>query len=166
LPANWTQVPLSGGDIKGIVASLTKRDPTLKTFLSNEVNSAIKNGIKLFVVGPAENRFFPNVNVFVTSSKGQLTGQTFLDSTDAQVKITYAEAKYKNLKTSITILPLGQVLEVSYQLPTSISNGAHIDQIQIYVEHKTHIEIMTLTGTSLTEDQSLLKKIANSWLWK
>jgi hypothetical protein len=161
LPKSWIRIPLNGGDISGILASATKNDPSLKDVLSRQVRAAVKDGIKVFVFGPAHDGFFSNVSVYVTSSKGQLSGTPFLHSTDAQVKVAYAEAGFKDVATSITRLSMGQVLIATYRI--SKVSPAYIEQI--YVEHKTHVDIVTLTTTSLTQDQALLQMVDHSWSW-
>jgi hypothetical protein len=165
LPANWIQVPLNHGDLAGIISVAVKKNPNLKNLISGAAESAIKNHIKLFVVGPVVSGFMSNVNVYVSSSKNQLTGRAFLESTDAQMKITYAVVKMTKVRTSIKTSPMGQILESSYQLPRSMSKGTPVYQIQLVVEHQAHIEVVTISTTSAVRGQSILRSVISSWRW-
>ncbi len=163
LPSTWIQIPLSKNALSSAYDEVSKRDPSLKNILSKDVTSALKTGTKALVVGPVENGFLSNVSVYVASSKSLPSGKAFLSGMGTQLEETYPGYKFRDLKISIKRLAMGSVVNATYRPPTSLKSTGYIDQI--FIDHKTHYEIVTVTTSSLTTDKKVLKELAGSWVW-
>jgi hypothetical protein len=122
--------------------------------------------LKVFAVGPVSNGFFPNLNIGVTPTTGVPTGSAFISAMSADVKITLAEAGAKQVKVGSPHLPLGRVVQVSYEVQLkSGSHSASVRGLQFYTEHGTHLYVITISGTSLAEDQSVAHVLETTWHW-
>jgi hypothetical protein len=164
LPAQWVQVPLNGSDIKGLLAQATKNDPTLENAITLQVKNAAAQGIKVFAIGPASGAFSPNLNLAVGSSKGAPTGKAFFDAIDAQEKLQLVQSGLVHVTSKVVKLHLGKVLEVTYGLPKSLASVPAWGT-QIVIEHKKHIDFLTITSLTVATNSSTLGIVAQSWKW-
>jgi hypothetical protein len=165
LPAKWVQVPLDGSDISGLLAIATKADPSLENALSAEVKQAAEKGIKFFAVGPVVGTQTPNMNIFVGSAGGAPAGNAFFKVAAAQVKISLAQAGMKNLKTSVVKFQSGKALQVTYSISANPPVSAMYGD-QIYVVHKSNLDVITFTSTSTASAQRVASVVEKSWSWK
>jgi hypothetical protein len=163
LPAGWKQVPLNGGDVTALLKAATHDDPSLSNALSSEVASAASKGIKIFAVGPVSGSVASNVNVIVSSAAGAPTGRAFAQAAEAQAKIELTQVGATNLKTSIVNNALGTAGQVTYQL--HLKNAGPEFGEQVYVQHKSSVEIVTVTTASKASSQATAQVIGNSWRW-
>ncbi len=166
LPAKWTEIPLDSSDIGAIISQATKSDPSLENVLDQQAVQASKKGLKVFAVGPVSNGFFPNLNIGVTSTTGVPTGSAFISLMSAEVKVTLGEAGATQLKVTSPHLPLGQVVQVSYQVKLKEgSRAVAVHGLQFYAEHGTHLYVVTFSGTSLAGDQNTAHSVETTWHW-
>ena len=163
LPSDWKQVPLNGSDVRALLNAATHDDPALTNALDSEISSATSKGIKAFAIGPVEDAIAPNVNVIVTSSAGSPTGREFAPAAVAEAKIEFTELGASDIKTSIVHNPLGTSAQVTYKLNLKTAGTEFGDQL--YVQHKSHLEIVTVTTSSLASSQSDARVIVDSWRW-
>jgi hypothetical protein len=164
LPANWKQVPLDGSDITSLLNTATHEDPTLANGLSAEVKAGDSKGIKVFAIGPVTGSSVPNVNVIVASSAGEPTGHAFAQSSATEAKIGFAEIGAQQIKTSIVHTRLGVAAEVTYIL--NIKNSAPQFGAQLYLQHKSRIDIVTATTAKAADSRSNLQLVIETWRWK
>jgi hypothetical protein len=166
LPPNWRQVPLTGSDVDSILDQATKHVPGLRNALSAQIQQAEVQGLKVFALGPVEGDFFPNINVSVQSSSGEPTGKAFLAAADAQAKIALTQVGVDNLRTSDTRLPFGPALEASYILHVKDAAIRTVVGVQLYVEHKAHIYVVTISGPTTSANQPVVRTLEASWRWR
>ncbi len=163
LPSNWKQVPLNGSDVTALLNAETHDDPTLANALDSEVTSGASKGMKVFAIGPVVGLTVPNVNVIVTSSAGAPTGRLFAQEAVAEAKIELTQVGASHLKTSIVTNRLGTSAQATYQL--NLPNTGPQFGEQFYVQHKSYVEIVTVTTSNPTSTQSNARLIVNSWRW-
>jgi hypothetical protein len=118
--------------------------------------------MKVFAIGPASAAVTPNVNLIVSSAAGAPSGNEFAPAASAEAKIELSQAGAGHLKTSIVHNPLGKTALVTYQLNLK---GLTEYGVQIYANHKSHIDILTVTTSSAAASQAAARLIANSWKW-
>ncbi|MGB9111309.1 MAG: hypothetical protein WCF24_01110 [Acidimicrobiales bacterium] len=164
LPSRWVHVPLDSQDIGTILKEATKADPSLTNVLDAQVEQATKQGLKVFAVGPVADGYLPNLTVGVISSTGELTASAFIAEAAVQVKVLLAEAHAQHVVTSTAHLALGDALEVSCAFRLKTSNRS-AEEVQLYIEHQSHVDVVTFTSLSQSEDQSLVRSVTNSWRW-
>jgi hypothetical protein len=163
LPSNWKQVPLNGSDVTALLNAETHDDPTLASALDSEVTSAASKGMKVFAIGPVVGLTVPNANVIVTSSAGAPTGSAFAQEAVAEAKIEMTQVGASHLKTSIVKNRLGTSAQATYEL--NLQNTGPEFGEQFYVQHKSYVEIVTVTTSNLTSTQSNARLIVDSWRW-
>jgi hypothetical protein len=163
LPAGWKQVPLNGSDVTALLNAATHDDPALANALDSEVTSAATKGMKVFAIGPVVGSVASNVNVIVTSSSGAPTGSAFAPAMVAEAKIELTQLGGSHLKTSIVKNRLGTAAQVTYQL--NLKNVSTEFGEQMYVQHKSSIDIVTVTTSNPTSSQSTARSITSSWQW-
>jgi hypothetical protein len=167
LPPKWTQIPLDSSDIGAIIGQATKSDPSLKNVLDQQALQASKKGLKVFAVGPVSNGFFPNLNIGVTSTTTAPTGSAFISLMSAEVKITLAEAGATQVTVGSPHLPMGQVVQVSYEVQLKMGGRAvSVHGLQFYAEHGAHLYVITISGTTLAEDKSTAHVVETTWHWQ
>jgi hypothetical protein len=84
----------------------------------------------------------------------------------ADVKITLAEAGATQVKVGTPHMRLGQVVQVSYQVRLSLgSRAVSVHGLQFYTEHGTRLYVITISGTSLGEDQGIADVLERTWHW-
>jgi len=164
LPANWKPVPLDGSDVTALLNAATHDDPTLANALSGEVSAAASKGMKVFAVGPFSGTTVANMNIIVTSSAGAPTGSTFASAAVAEAKIGLAELGAHHAKTSTVHNKLGTVAQATYEL--TLKGTPPQFGIQFYALHKSHIDIISVTTSSLSGSQAAARVIVNSWRWQ
>jgi hypothetical protein len=166
LPVTWHQVPLNGGDINSILNQATKQVPSLKSVLDTQVQQAVAKGIKVYAIGPISAATFPSLNIAIESSSGIPTGRAFLSVADTEAKLGLSETGAKDLKTFDVRLPLGSALEDSYVLPLSSSSTSSISGIQLYIEHQTHVYVVTVSAPTLSAARPVIGLVERSWHWQ
>jgi len=166
LPTGWHQVPLDGSDVSTLISQAAKHVPGLENALSNQVQQATAQGVKVFAVGPSAGTTVPTLNIQVQSSAGVPTGIEFVKEAELQGKLALAQIGAKQIQASAPRLPLGQVVEMSYVLPLTGSSVASVSGEQIYIAHKAHFYILTFTSSKISDDRSAVRVVANSWRWK
>jgi hypothetical protein len=166
MPPNWTAVPLSSTDTGALLNVAKSIDPSLSNVLDSQLTQAAKQGIKVYAVGPVSGAFFPSLNIGIESSSGSPTGQAFLSAVDAEVKIELTAAGMQDLKTSDVQLPMGNALQVMYKLPLKTTHIVTDVGVQLYLEHGSHIYVVTVSSLSSSLDQSVAHVVENSWHWK
>jgi hypothetical protein len=164
LPDQWKQVPLSGNDIGYFLKVASKGNPNLQKTMTTQVEAAIKAGFKTFEIGPVQGHFLSNVSVIVESGKGLPKGNAFYTAAQAQLQVALVSDGYSDLKLKVVHLHLGEALQGTYVL-TNKSLGVTTDGLQLYILHKTHVYIVTISTYSHSLDKSLLKTMAGSWIW-
>ena len=163
LPFNWKLVPLNGSDVTALLNAATHDDPALTSALNGEITSATSKGIKVFAIGPVVGSTVPNVNVIVTSSAGGPTGSAFAQAAVAEAKIEYTELGASHIKTSVVRNRLGISGQATYEL--NLKNVGPQFGAQYYVQHKSYVEIVTVTTSNLASSQSDARLIVGSWRW-
>jgi len=164
LPSQWKLVPLSGNDIGYFLKEASKGNATLKAAMTAQVRAAIKEGIKNFAVGPIAGNFLSNISVIVESGKDVPSGKAFYTAAQAQLQVDLVADGYQDLKLNVVHIPLGEALEAMYVL-TNKSLGVSTAGLQLYIRHKTHVFIVTISTHSHSLDKSLLKTVGASWKW-
>lgn len=164
LPANWVPIPLNGADISKILGRATKADPALKKGLTKEIEQAAKSAVKFFAVGPISNSFASNINIIVESSAGQPTGPSYFSVIEPQIKSQLIKDGFEGLQTAVVQLAMGKEITATYHLPTGVA-GQVAQGLQLYVRHKSHIEIITFTSTTQSIDHSAATVLEDSWQW-
>jgi len=164
LPAHWQSVPLSGGDVSGLLNLITKADPSMKAALSAQVTQAAKSGFRFFALGPIRNKFAPNINIIVEPVNGLPTGTSYYNEMGVEVKLNLVSAGLKNVRTGTVALSLGKVVEATYSLKTKLSASTAFG-VQFYLPHKGHLFIVTFTSWSLATARSDSLTVGNSWGW-
>ena len=164
LPVHWKQVPLNGSDVTALLNAAAHNDPTLASALTGEVKAAASNGIKVFGVGPVSGSTVANVNIIVTSSAGAPTGNAFASAAVAEAKIQLTQVGTSHIKTSIVHNRLGAAAQVTYELNLKGAPPQFGDQF--YAVHKSHIEIITVTTSTLAQSQTDARLIVDGWHWK
>jgi hypothetical protein len=162
LPARWTTIPLNGSDISSLLKSATHDDPALSNALNSQVEAATKQGIKVFAVGPLIGSFVPNVSIAAESSSGAPSGSAFPPAAAVQAKISLGQAGATQIKTSVIHNHMGAVAQVLYHLP--LKTGT-VYGLQLYVEHGSHIAIVTVTTPSSPAGLSVSRTVAANWKW-
>ena len=163
LPVTWKQVPLNGTDVTALLNAATHDDPALANALSGEVSAAASKGMKVFAVGPLSGATLANLNIIVTSSAGAPTGSAFAPAAVVEAKIGLTEIGAGHAKTSIVRNRLGTVAQVTYQL--TLKNSPPQFGIQFYALHKSHVDIISVTTSSMSESQAAARVIVNGWHW-
>lgn len=163
LPSNWKQVPLNGSDVTALLNAETHDNPTLANALDSEITLATSKGIKVFAVGPVVGSTVPNLNVIVTSSAGDPTGSAFAQAAVAEAKIEMTQVGASHLKASIVKDRLGTSAQATYELSLK-STGPEFGE-QLYVQHKSYVEIVTVSTSSRISTQSNARLIVDSWRW-
>jgi len=164
LPNHWQEIPLTGGDISGMLDLVTKADPSMKSSLTSEVKQAAKQGVKIFALGPIVDKFASNINVIVEPQPTGPSTSGYFDQLGVVVKLNLASAGMKEVKTSKVHWPQGDVLQATYTLHLSSPLGS-VKGIQDYVWHKGKIFIVTTSSSKLSTDQSVVATISRSWRW-
>jgi hypothetical protein len=164
LPSQWKQVPLSGSDIGYFLKEASKGNANLKKTMTSQVEAAIKAGIRTFAIGPIADNFLSNISVIVQSGKGAPTGNAFYTSAQAQLQVALVADGFADLKLKVIHLPLGEALQATYELSNKSLN-ATTDGLQLYILHKSHVFIVTISTHSHSLDRSLLRSVGNSWKW-
>jgi hypothetical protein len=162
LPASWKQVPLNGTDVTSLLNAATHDDPSLTNGLSSEVESAASKGVKVFAIGPVSGLSVPNVNVIVGTNTGGLTGRSFAQSQAAEAKIEFTEIGATHIKESIVRYRAGTAAQLTYELGVE---GSEVIGTQVYLEHNSHIEIVTVSTPTAADSQSNMRLIMDSWRW-
>jgi hypothetical protein len=163
LPVGWKQVPLNGSDVTALLNSAAHDDPTLANALKGEVTSAASKGMKVFAIGPFAGSMVPNVNVIVESSAGAPTGRAFDQTAIAEAEIALTQVGASHIKTSIVKNRLGTSAQATYELDLK-ATGIEFGE-QFYVQHRSHVVIVTVTSSSLASSQSNAGLVADSWRW-
>jgi hypothetical protein len=166
LPSNWKAIPLTGTDAGALLNAAKSADPGLANVLDSQLIQAVKQGLKVYAVGPVAGTFIPNLNIGIESSSGAPTGQAFLSAMDAEVKILLTEAGVQNLKTSDARLPMGNALLVTYKLPLKTTRTVIGVGVQLYIEHGPRVYVITFSSPSMALDQAVSHVVENSWSWK
>jgi hypothetical protein len=148
----------------GLLNKLTKDDPSLEASFTKEVKQAAKSTIKFFAIGPVQDQFASNLNVIITSSAGYPNNNSYFGIADSQIKVNLVEAGFKELKTSAVVLPPGKALQATYDLPLALS-GVPAYELQLYIKHKTQIEIITFTSHSKPVNRSAARALEDGWKW-
>ncbi len=164
LPVKWVTIPLNGADISKILGRATRADPALKKGLTKEIEQAAKSAVKFFAVGPISNGFASNINIIVESSAGLPTGPSYFSVIEPQIKAQLTKAGFEDLKTAVVQLAMGQEITATYQLPTGVAGGV-VQGLQLYVRHKSHVEIITITSTTKSADHRAATVLEDSWQW-
>jgi hypothetical protein len=164
LSSQWKQAPLSGSDVGYFLKEASKGNSNLKKTMTAQVEAAIKAGIKTFVIGPIAGNFLSNISVIVESGKGEPTGKAFYTAAQAQLQVALIADGFTDLKLKVIHLPLGEALQGTYDLSNK-SLGVSTKGLQLYILHKTHVFIVTISTYSHSLDKSLLKTVAKSWRW-
>ncbi len=164
LPVKWVPIPLNGGDISKILVKATKADPALKKGLTKEVEQAAKSAVKFFAIGPISNAFASNINIIVESSAGLPTGPSYFSIIEPQIKAQLIKAGFKDLQTAVVQLAMGKEITATYQLPTGVAGGV-VQGLQLYVRHRSHVEIITFTSSTKSTDHSAATVLEDSWKW-
>jgi hypothetical protein len=164
LPSKWLQVPLNGGDIKSLLAKATKDDPSLENALSAEIKKAAAERIKFFAVGPIQGFVSPNLNIIVTSAGTTLSGKAYWQEADPQIKVELTEVGVKDLKTAIKKFTFGESLVAKYSIPTK-EFGTSERGVQLYVRHKSQLDIVTVTSTTVKSVEGVATVLEDSWQW-
>ncbi len=165
LPDHWQQIPLTGGDISGLLALAAKADPSLKRSLTAEVKQETKSGVKIFALGPIVDQFASNVNVIVEPQVEGPATSGYFNELGAAVKLNLANAGFKKLETSKVHWSQGDVLQVTYTLHLA-SVSVLVKGIQDYVWHKGKIFIVTVSSSQLSTDKAVAQLLGRSWHWK
>lgn len=163
LPVDWKQVPLNGNDVTALLNAETHDDPALTNALNSEIASEAAAGMKVFAIGPVAGSTVPNLNVIVTSSAGVPTGSAFAQVAVAEAKIELTQVGASHLKTSIVENRLGTSARATYEL--NLKNTAPEFGVQFYVQHKSYMEIVTVTTSNPASSQSAARLIVHSWRW-
>jgi hypothetical protein len=166
LPSNWKAIPLTGTDAGALLNAAKSADPALANVLDSQLIQAVKQGLKVYAVGPVSGTSFPNLNIGIESSSGSPAGQAFLSAMDAEVKIALTEVGVQDLNTSDTRLPLGNALLVTYRLPLKVSSNLTEVGVQLYFEHGPEVYVVTFSSSSMSLDQAVSHVVENSWRWK
>jgi hypothetical protein len=164
LPSPWKQVPLSGGDISYFLKEASKGNANLEKTMTTQVEEAIKAGIRTFAVGPIAGNFLSNVSVIVETAKGAPSGNAFYTAAQAQLQVALVADGFTDLKLKVVHLPLGKALQATYNL-TNKNLGVTTAGLQLYILHKSHVFIVTISTHSHSLDKSLLTKVGESWRW-
>jgi hypothetical protein len=164
LPPPWKQVPLSGNDIAYFLKEASKGNANLEKTMTTQVEEAIKAGIRTFAVGPIAGNFLSNISVIVESSKGAPSGNAFYTAAQAQLQVALVADGFTDLKLKVVHLPLGKALQATYDL-TNKSLRVTTAGLQLYILHKSHVFIVTISTHSHSLDKTLLKRVGDSWRW-
>jgi hypothetical protein len=124
LPSGWEHIPLTGGDVSGLLDIITKNDPSMKCALSSDVKQEAHNGIKVFALGPISKNFASNVNVIVEGVSGLPSGSTYFDERGGEVKLELSGAGMNQVETSTVDLPFGKEMDSTYTLKKSWTRSA------------------------------------------
>lgn len=164
LPDHWQSVPLSGGDISGILDLMTKADPGLAGSLTTQVKRAVKQGIKVFVVGPISHHFASNINILAAPQSVGPSTSGYFDEIGVAVKVNLASSGMKNVVTSVVHWPQGRVLQVTYSFHLVVPHLL-VEGLQDYVWHKGRIFVVTFSSTAMSTDRSIARVVGHSWRW-
>ena len=162
LPADWKQVPLNGSDVTALLNAATHDNPALANALNGEISSGAAAGMKVFAIGPLSGASVPNVNVVITSSSGGPTGSAFAPAAVAEAKIGLTQVGASHIKTSIANNHLGRSAQATYEL--NLKSGPEFGD-QFYVQHRSYVEIMTVSTSSPATSQSDARVIVDGWRW-
>jgi hypothetical protein len=166
LPSTWKAIPLSGSDAAALLAAGKSIDPSLANVLDSQLTQAVKQGLKVYAVGPVSGAFFPNLNIGIEPSSGAPTGQEFLSAMDAEVKVVLTEAGMRDLKTSDVRLPIGNALQATFKLPVKTTSSVTDIGVQLYLEHGPNVYVITFSSLSMSLDQAVSHVVETSWRWK
>ena len=61
-------------------------------------------------------------------------------------------------------LPMGKEIEATYNLSVKLS-GVPAQGLQLYLKHKSHIDIITFTSTTKSTNLAAAKVVEDSWQW-
>jgi hypothetical protein len=164
LPDQWREIPLSGGDISGLLDLATKADPSMKSSLTAEVKQEAKAGVKIFALGPIVDQFASNVNVIVEPQAEGPSTPGYFNELGVEVKLNLASAGFKKLKTSKVHWSQGDVLQVTYTLHLATTSSL-VKGVQDYVWHKGKIFIVTFSSSKLSVDKVVAQLVGQSWRW-
>jgi hypothetical protein len=164
LPSSWKQAPLSGSDIAYFLKEASKGNANLEKTMTTQVEEAIKAGIRTFVVGPIAGNFLSNISVIVETAKGAPSGKAFYTAAQAQLQVALIADGFTHLKLKVVHLPLGKALQATYDLANK-NLRVTTAGLQLYILHKSHVFIVTISTHSHTLDSSLLEKVSGSWRW-
>ena len=59
---------------------------------------------------------------------------------------------------------MGKEIEATYNLSVKLS-GVPAQGLQLYLKHKTHIDIITFTSTTKSTNLAAAKVVEDSWQW-
>jgi hypothetical protein len=163
LPADWKQVPLDGSDVTALLNAASHNDPSLANALDSQVTSGASKGMKVFGIGPIAGSMVPNMNVIVISSAGAPTGRAFAQAAVPEAKIALTQLNASHIKTYIVHNPLGTSAQVTYEL--NLKGASPEFGEQYYVQHKSHLEVVTISTSSLASSKSDARVIVDSWRW-
>ena len=164
LPHRWYVAPLNGKDLGYFLDEAAKKDPSMKSYLTNEVKKETEQGVKEFAVGPLVGTFAPNINVIVVSSAGTPRGAAFFTAINAQAKVELTAAGCKKLNISKAKLRFGTVERATYYL-TFKGSKQRVQGLQIYFLHTNHVYIVTFTTTSQAKNDAVMARVADTWRW-
>lgn len=164
LPGDWREIPLTGGDVSGLLDLATKADPSLKSSLTAEVKRETKAGVKIFVLGPISDEFASNLSVIVEPQAEGPSTSGYFDELGAEVKLGLAGSGFKKIETSKVHWSQGEVLQATYTLHLA-STSVPVKGVQDYVWHKGKIFIVTITSGTLSADVAVAHQVGYSWHW-
>lgn len=164
VPANWTQVPLNGAKVNTILNKALKADPALKASFVKEVEEAPTNKTVFLAIGSVLDDFATNVNIIVTSSAGYPDNNSYFAIADSQIKGDLAGGGFEGITVSVVHLPFGEELEATYSAHLATSDS-YVYGLQLYIKHKSHIEIVTFTSSSQSVDVAATEAMVKSWQW-
>jgi|GEM_PF-2189131 hypothetical protein len=164
LPSGWQEIPLTGGDVSGILETVTKADPALKAALGDEVKRDAKQGVQSFAVGPIMHAFASNINVIVEPASGLPTGSTYFDELKSETKTELASIGMLYAASSTISTPLGKEVQATYTLPAKLAPSGGYG-LQIYLRHKSLFYIVTITTASKSSNQATAAELEDSWRW-
>jgi hypothetical protein len=162
LPNHWKVVPLNGSDVKSLLNSATHDNPSLTGALTQQVEAAVAQGVKVFAIGPESNGSVPNVNIISTSAASAPKGSAFPPAAVVQAKLSLTNVGATGIRSAVVKNQMGDTAEVVYELP--LKSGT-VEGAQVYVQHQSRVIVMTVTTTSSAQSQATARSFVKGWKW-
>jgi hypothetical protein len=163
LPTRWVQIPLSGADVGVLVNEATRVDPSLSNVLGAQVQQAMKQGLKVFAVGPVAGGFLPNLNVGVKPATGMMAAASY-PALELQLKIFLRMSGLKAPRVAEVHLPFGTAVQATYLLRLSGPSRSAYGR-QLYFIHAHRLYVVTSTAAKASQAAAIEHFVAVHWRW-
>ncbi len=152
LPAGWTRVDLSEGDLDAIIAAAGEVDPALAQQYAGQIQAMMAAGLAIFAFGP-DPASGTNLNVLALPGAG-LSLDLLEQLNTAQIEAIAGD----EVTVERVTLPAGEAIHYRYEIAAAgLPNGASVDQYLVIAGDKQLV--VSVSNGSEADAQSIANSI-------